>query len=448
MAEIEKRKRKNGYVYRIRVVIGRKENNAAIYRQTTFRPTPGMSAKGTRLAVQRFADKFEAEVRHGHCFDSKITLKEFSDEWIEKYAQHEIEETTLSSYEDILRLHILPKLGNLKMADISPATIAMFQEDLMNTQNLTRPGQTISAGTVRRVMALLSSMLSTAVTWEVIDKNPCANIKPPKMKKARDTIRYFDLDQAQRFLDFIETPQVITVPERTRKKKDGTPYKIKGYTKHKELESKYRVFFLLALFCGCRRGELLALTRDDVDLENRTLNISKSTEKVRGQVITKDPKSETSIRVVPIPPSVIDVLRRYRKEQLEYRFRMGTAWKGGDKLYLFTKADGSQMHPDTPSHKFHDLVAAYNRQAAGDRQLPADAVLPEIPLHGLRHTNATLMVRSGADVKTISSNLGHSSVSVTMDIYAHSLAEAGHEAAEKFDSLIHRKDQEGKKVVR
>ena len=124
--------------------------------------------------------------------------------------------------------------------------------------------------------------------------------KPPKMKKDRDTIRYFDLDQAQRFLDFIETPQMITVPERTRKKKDGTPYKIKGYTKVKELESKYRVFFLLALFCGCRWGELLALTWDDVDLENRTLSISKSTEKVRGQVITKDPKSETSIRVVPM----------------------------------------------------------------------------------------------------------------------------------------------------
>ena len=161
------------------------------------------------------------------------------------------------------------------------------------------------------------------------------------------------------------------------------------------------------------------------------LSITKSAEKVKGEVITKAPKTRTSYRRVSLPASVVTLARKWKIEQLQYRLSIGSQWNGSN--YVFIQWDGSRMYPDTPTKIFNKIIARHNATAPDNEQLP------RITLHDLRHTSATLLIAQNVDIRTVSSRLGHAKTSTTMNIYAHALQQKDREAANALDDLLTRK---------
>ena len=178
-----------------------------------------------------------------------------------------------------------------------------------------------------------------------------------------------------------------------------------------EIKLQYNIFYQIAIFCGLRRGESIALLWSDIDFEAKTMSITKSTSIVKGKAVTKSTKTKSSVRTISIPDHILELLREYRAEYDSYRYTVGSLWAGDD--HIFIQWNGAQMYPSTPSATFKKLIHSYN--AAHEDKLP------DIRLHDLRHTSATLLISQNVDVKTVSSRLGHAQTSTTMNIYAHAL---------------------------
>ena len=200
----------------------------------------------------------------------------------------------------------------------------------------------------------------------------------------------------------------------------------KKHYEEKEIPLQFKVLFHLAVFGGFRRGELIALTWDDIDFQNHTVTVCKASARTKGGIITKAPKTFSSNRTVTLPASTMGLIRRHKEEQQRYRLSLGTYWKGCN--YLFTQDDGRQMDISTPNKVFKKVIRIYNETHADK--------LPEITLHGLRHTSATLLIAQNVDIKTVSSRLGHSETSTTLDIYAHALKKQDGLAAESLGELF------------
>jgi len=234
----------------------------------------------------------------------------------------------------LLKRHIHPVIGHLKLSKIKPAHLNNLYSDMLKSRKDGKEGG-YSPATIKRVHALISNILSTAVRWNVLLDNPCERIQPPKQARDINDINFFTLEQTEVFLNALDT--------------DFSDGKIKF---------QHVVFFQLALFCGLRRGELIALTWSDIDFNAKAINVSKSTDLVNGKPYTKAPRSKSSIRIVSILESVIELLRKYRKEQLEYRLMIGNQWQGDN--HVFIQWDGSQMYPSTPYSIFKDIIHRHN----------------------------------------------------------------------------------------
>lgn len=395
--------RKRGDSYRVTVSNGRDVSGKQIIETATFAPDPSRTEKQNRKALEIFAFEFEQKVKSGKYLDGeKITFQAFSDTWLKDYAEQHLELTTIDIYKKLLRVHIIPIIGHLKLSKIQPAHLNRLYNDMLTERKDGKEGG-YSPTTIKRVHALISSILSTAVKWNILLDNPCKRVTPPKQTKSIDDIKYFTLEESAAFLGAVDADLEAG-----------------------RIQMQHKAFFHLALFCGLRRGELIALTWSDFDFSNCTVSITKSTSIAEGKAITKAPKNKTSIRTVAVPDSVIRLLKSYQKEQYQLRLSLGTYWKG--EGHVFIKADGGQMYPSTPYSIFKDVIHRYNQQAAEK--------LPDIPLHGLRHTSATLLISQNIDVRTVSGRLGHAQTSTTMNIYSHQLKKKDEQAADTLENLF------------
>ncbi|WP_280515602.1 site-specific integrase [Cuneatibacter sp. NSJ-177] len=210
----------------------------------------------------------------------------------------------------------------------------------------------------------------------------------------------------------------------------------------KDSNRLYKVYFHLAIYGGFRRGEMAALTWEDINFSAKTVHINKTATVTKQGVIIKEPKTATSNRTVSIPDSVVKLLRQHRKEQIQYRLSLGDKWEG-DGNYLFTQWNGKMMCPDSPYQKFKSVITMHNEKIMNDDKLSpkqkTTLLLPDIPLHGLRHTSATLLLSEKMDPVTVASRLGHAKASTTLDIYAHALEKNDKAASDTLDHLLTRK---------
>jgi integrase len=184
-----------------------------------------------------------------------------------------------------------------------------------------------------------------------------------------------------------------------------------------------------AISLGLRAGEILGLSWDAVDFENSVITISSTL--VRGKTVNekgetvynfKEPKSDTSNRSLPAPLGLMDMLKDYRKRQMELRLRSYGKYDNKYNL-VFTQLDGSPMESNSFSRLFKTFLESRG--------------LPHVRFHDLRHTNATIMLASNVSAKVASSRLGHSSIGITMDLYTHVLQNMEVEAAEKLNKIIY-----------
>ena len=431
-----------GDSYKISVSLGRDGNNKQIRKTTTYKPDPGLkTAKQREKAVEKFAYEFEQKVRNGLVFDGeKMTFTDFCKKWESEYAVHNLEKTTLSSYKSILEKTILPELGHHKISNIKPLTLLSFYNTLIK-KGYERNGihKEYSHSSLQRYHAIISSIMKTAVQWQIIDTNPCLKCKPPKdNKKAISEAKHFELEEAERFLEALTFEYETTYKEHDRVDDTGKPYHVSAYTEKRGIPLQLQVFFNVALFGGLRRGENIALTWDDIDFKNNTVSINKATAIVNNKQISKAPKNKTSIRVITLPGSVMSLLRKHKINQFQYRLSIGDQWQtdenGEPNNYIYTQWNGAQMNLSTPYHAFKDIIKKYNNMVEDP-----DLMLPSIPMHGLRHTSATLLISQNVDVKTVSGRLGHAQTSTTMNIYAHSLKKLDEKASDTLEDLFRKK---------
>lgn len=425
MASIRER---NGS-YQITVSTGRDIYGKKLRETITFIPDPGLTPKKRQKAVEEFARQFEEQVKNGVALDGrKITLKDFIERWVNEYASQKLQPGTVEKYQAELNDKILPVMGHLKLSELRPATLnAAFVA--MTKDGARRDGKPggYSRATIKKTQDVLSSVLRTAVEWEIIEKNPMDKVRSVG-EVAADKIEFFTPEQAATFLDFIELPYKVKTKGHKRTDDTGKDYTVGDYERTKEVPEQLRILFNLAIYAGLRKGELLALEWSDIDFDNDTVTVSKAVSVVAGQQITKEPKTKTSRRTVSIPHSLTLRIKALKVERTKYRLSVGTYWQGAE--WLFIQDNGKQMSYSTPYSAFQDTIVRYNADKRADKQLPA------IPFHGLRHTSATLLIASKQDVRTVSSRLGHAQASTTMNIYAHALKETDRKAVNALENML------------
>jgi integrase len=279
--------------------------------------------------------------------------------WL-KHHQSQVEPKTWRRYESLVRLYLTPRLGSMQLAKIRPAHVQTALDSIEGR----------SPRTVQHVRAVASKAFRQAVAWELIPSNPVVATDAPKAE--RPDLDVPTADGARRLMAEAE----------------GTVWEMPLF---------------LATFTGARRGEVLAIGWDHVDLERRRVKITRSLERLDGEFRFKDPKTARSRREVAIPTFAVDRLRRWKAEQSERRLVAGPAWQ--DFGLVCDRGDGQPIDPDSFSKAFKRLT----------RRIGA----PATRLHDLRHAAATLMMEAGVHPSVVSRSLGHASEAFTMQVYGH-----------------------------
>jgi integrase len=251
----------------------------------------------------------------------------------------------------------------------------------------------ISNKTLHNYYRLFHNIMAAAVRWQYIDKNPVASVKAPKLPKYEAA--------------FYEYEDVKILIDKLQELPDD--------------QLKYKVGIMLTLSTGIRLGELAGLMWECIDLEGNKIHIKKSRSySYMEGTIEKDPKTYSSIRRIAIPPQISRLLRIYQIQQLKMKLACGELWH--DTGYLLVQNNGEPMHPYTTARWFADFIEDQN--------------LKKITFHQLRHTSATLLLDSGLNITALSKRLGHAKTSTTLNIYAHALKYADHEAANAMGTIM------------
>lgn len=311
---------------------------------------------------------------------STDTLKEYLEYWIGQ-REPNLSPTTIYGYKAIINNHIVPELGNIKLNELKPLHIQEYYKKKL---------ETLSNQTVLHHHRLLRKALQDAMQWQLIKNNPADYMESPKTKRYKAKV--LDVDEIKKLLEALEGDR-LEVP------------------------------ITLMLFLGLRRGELLALKWSDIDYKNKTITIQRNLVRAGEdgtELIIKDPKTEESIRTIPISDNVLALLKKQELKQKENKLKLGPYYKDSD--FVFTTEEGELINPASFSRMFGDFLKKHN--------------LKKIRLHDLRHTNATLMLKSNIPTKIASQRLGHSNVSTTLDLYSHVLKDMERETTEKIDEII------------
>lgn len=311
----------------------------------------------------------------------QYTVGGWLNRWYELYSKPYIREGTALYYKGFIDLHVIPAIGKVLLSKLTTEDIQQFYNDLLangrlrTVQRATKPG--LSNASVRGIHRMLHCALERAVKERLILRNPSDDCRIPKLEK--------------------------------REMKTLVPEQIGSYL-HAAEERGVLPIFYLALTGGLRKGELVALRWDDLEVENHTVSISKQAIMRGGKLQIVKPKTATSIRKISLPERTVELLLEEHEKHPE-------------NPYLFpSPKTGEMYHPDSVSNLHKKILR--------------DAGLEPIRLHDLRHTFATLALQSGVDVKTVSTMLGHYDAGFTLSTYAHATERAQEEAAEKLGTLL------------
>ena len=358
----------------------KREADAAL-RQAIANADAGLPiTKRDRVADERLAAAAAA---------SRPTLAEFLEQWLARGIGSHGEPwrpNTRDGYVTNVRLHIVPRVGDVPLDEVRPRHLQQLLDDLGSPDPDT--GATRTKATVARVRATLTGAMLDAQRRELIPSNPAAHLRILTGAPSRSTYTAWTPQQLQRFLAAIGGHELAAL-------------------------------FWVAAATGMRRGEVIGLRWADVDFDAATVSVRQSITQAGGELRVGAPKTKRGERVVPIDARSMEILRRHRVAQAHSRLAVGAAWTDLD--LVFTRADGTPVRPDDVTRRFAQLV-----RSAG---------LPIIRLHDLRHTHASHALAAGVPVKVVSDRLGHSSTIITENIYQHVMPKVAADAAELIASL-------------
>lgn len=349
------------------------------------------AAGDTRRSAEKLLTDIVKRVHDGdYRAPDRITLGDYLVErWLPtKRAQ--LRRSTFDSYTRNVENHVVPRIGSTLLQRLTPEDLDEFYAQLLVDGKLNGDRGGLSVKTVRYIHGILRKALADAHRKGSVMRNVADLADPPKLSSVpKRQMRVWTADQLREFLTGIEDHRL------------------------------YPAFFL-ASSTGMRRGEVLGIRWDDIDLDGMRLSVNQAVLNVAYKIEISDVKTQTSRRTVDLDPRTVSVLKAWHKTQLEERVALGLRPK--DASLVFADPDGSPIHPDPFRLMFTVLV-----EKAG---------VPRIRFHDLRHTHATILLKAGVPAKVVSERLGHSNVAFTMSVYQHILPGMQADAAHIFDREV------------
>ena len=329
--------------------------------------------------------KLKAAIQEAQTLDlsktGKYTVGEWMEVWFEDYAKLKVRPSSHQTYRGYIDNHIRPNIVDIPLEKLTSLDLQKLYKKLLTkgrVERLEAKGQPkgLSTKTVRNIHQILSSALKLAQEQRIILANPAERCALPKVEHRE--MKTLPVEQLQSFL-------------------------------REARESGVFELYYLELATGLRRGELLGLKWEDIDLQKGDLRVKRQVSRINGEVMEAPLKTKNAYRTLPLAEDTIDVL----KEQRE---------KVGSSPWVFPSPNGGPISPDSVLHMLHRVL-----KRAG---------LPRVRFHDLRHTFATLALQNGVDIKTVSGMLGHFSAGFTLDTYAHVTGAAQRQAAGKMAAVL------------
>jgi integrase len=316
----------------------------------------------------------------GLIFDTgNLKLGDYLDHWLSDSVRDTVRQRTYERYEQMVRVHIKPTLGCVKLRALNAAQVRSLYREKLDAGLATR--------TVQYVHTTLNKALKDALADGLIPRNAASTVKPPKLTKKE--IRPLSPEQASAFLDAARG-------------------------------DRFEALYVVAVTAGLREGELLGLQWDDVELESGTLSVRRTLSEARSGRFFEPPKNGKG-RSIKLTPRALDSLKGHKALQDEERLLSGTLWHDND--LVFPSRKGTPMN-------------AKNLTARSYKPLLRSVGLPDIRLHDLRHTCATLLLSKGVHPKLVQELLGHATISITLDTYSHVLPGMGDQTITAMESVL------------
>ena len=335
----------------------------------------------TRTEVSEKINSVLYDINNGLYVDKtqNPTVKEWLNSWLYTYKKNSIKQRTFDQYESIIRVHLNPEIGEYRLVDLKETTLQKFYNRLFK--------EGLSARSVQLINTVLHGAIKKAIKCGLVVRNVCEAVELPKQQKKER--RVLTPDEQKRLLEELK-------------------------------KSDYGAMYIFALFTGLRRGEVLALTWDDVDLNNCTISVTKTLGRVntyvdtgnKTQLVVSEPKTETSRRVIPIVDCLIPLLKKQKERT-----------RDNDSNLVFPSDVGTYIDPGNYNRTFYKIV-----KKSG---------LPKANPHFLRHSFATRALEAGIDLKTTQELLGHSSIDITANLYTHALMEHKRDELKKLESVFY-----------
>jgi len=308
-------------------------------------------------------------------YGNNLTVEDFSKLWVRDYVEKHLKKKTISDYKDILE-RIIYCLGHKKLTELKPSHLIQFY-NLLSEDGIRKDGKAggLSPKTIKHYHLVISSMLNSAFQWELIDENISKRVSPPKIPKKE--IKTLSIDQAKEM--------------------------IKALNKEPE---KYRLLVIIAIFTGFRRGEILGLQWSDVDSNENSITVKRTSSYTNRYGIFEDTtKTSSSTRTSYVPDAIIKMLEIYKNQWILQKENCQDRWKDTDRI--FVQWDGAPLHPDTITKWFRKFVKRHN--------------LPNIKFHGLRHAHGSILLALGLDPASVSEQLGHADLQMVFQVYGHNV---------------------------
>jgi integrase len=310
-------------------------------------------------------------------------LGDYLEQWLEDVHKPTIGLSTYVKYRSVLNNHIKPLLGNRQIKQVTPQHIQTFYANLLKNE--------LSPSTVQIIHAFLHKAFDNAVMWNLIARNVCDRVTPPRMTKKE--MPSLNLEQAHMLLEAAREHQLETL-------------------------------LILVVVTGMRHGELRGLRWQDINFVEKSLQVKRTSGYLPGYgYVEREPKSAKGKRKIILPDFVIEQLKKHRMQQVEVKRKASNQWQ--DKDLVFCNRTGGFIHES-------NVMRMY-------RMILAKAGLPlELRMHDLRHSAATILLSMGIHPKIVQELLGHSDIGMTMNTYSHVLPSMQQEAMDKWDAVFSR----------
>jgi integrase len=379
-------KRKNG-TWMGRVTVGRNEDGS-VKRQTVYGKT--------KQEVVEKTTKILNELQTGTYIEAtKLTLGQWLDTWLWDYKKPSVRPNTFSSYEQNVRIHIKPEIGDVLLKELKPVTIQKFYNS-KHKDGDTEAKDKISAATIKKIHNIIHEALEQAIKNDILNKNVSERVSLPRLIK--EEVRVLTKEEQKSLLEFISGDRLECA-------------------------------FILDLATGLRIGELLGLRWKDIDLKEGVVRVNQSLNRIKefkslDDYTTKlhfgEIKTRSGRRSIPIPKNVIKALNAHKARQDEEKSKYSDDYQ--DKDLVFCTELGTPLEPRNLMRKFYSIVD--------------NLKIPEANFHCMRHTFATRALEAGINPKVVQEMLGHANISMTLDTYSHVLPDTKRAAADKLNALF------------